>query len=140
MTVTLREVEQTDWDFILKLRNDKKYRKNFYNQHTITKKEHYTYLKKQKKNPNFVQWIITYNNDDVGYVRILDSDVSIIVDKKYNNKGIGTNALSLIETKAKKLGIKKLVGRVMIGNKNSKEIFLKNNYKLLMLWLEKDIK
>jgi len=137
--VNLRAVRKKDWDFILKLRNEATFRRNFYEQHNISKKEHYTYLKKQNLNPNFHNWIIQYGQKDAGYVRILDNDISIIVDKKYHNKGIGSSTLRLIEKEAKKLGINKLIGRVMISNKSSKKIFEKNGYKLLMYWLEKDI-
>ena len=139
MNVELRKVCKKDWDFILKLRNDKEHQTNYYNSHTISKKEHYDYLNKQKNNPNFSNWIICNDNNDVGYVRILDNDISIFIDKKYHNKGIGTLALNLVEQEARKLGIKKLVGKVMLQNEKSKKIFLKNGYKTLMYWLEKDI-
>jgi len=139
LKVTLRKVSKKEWDYILRLRNDEDYRSNFYDQHIITKKEHYDYLKKQNSNPNFHNWIIEYAKKDAGYIRILDNDISIIIDKKYQDRGIGSQALELIESKAKKLRIKKLIGRIMITNKNSKKIFEKNGYKLLMYWLEKDI-
>jgi RimJ/RimL family protein N-acetyltransferase len=139
MQISLRKVKKKDWDYILKLRNTKEFRKNFYAQHTISKKEHYAYLKKQQVNPNFSNWIICYNGIDVGYVRILDNDISIIVEKKYHGKGIGGKAIELVEDEAKSLGRKKLVGRVMIHNKKSQKIFLKNKYKLKMYWYEKEI-
>ena len=139
LQVALRKVKRKDWDFILRLRNNKDYRQFFYSQKIISKKEHYNYLAKQKSNPNFMNWIITYGSKDAGYLRVLNNDVSIMIEKKYNNKGIGTTALQLLEKQARKQGIKKLVGRVMIHNKSSKKIFLKNNYKLRMYWLEKDL-
>jgi len=138
-TVTLRPVAKLDWDFILSLRNKKKFRSNFYEKHHISKKEHYNYLTKQKKNPSFFNWIICYDEQDVGYIRILDNDIGIIIDSKYQQKGIGTMAIKLLEKKAKSLGIKKLVGKIMIENKKSEKIFIKNNFKLKMLWYEKEI-
>lgn len=137
--ISLRYVERKDWDFILSLRNNEETRDNFYTKNEIKKQDHYKYLKKQEKNPSFFHWIISYGNFDAGYVRILDNDVSIMVDNKFQNKGIGTFALNLVEKEAKLLGIKKLVGRVMVHNNQSKKIFEKNNYKLLMYWLEKYI-
>jgi RimJ/RimL family protein N-acetyltransferase len=138
--VSLRQITKKDWDFILQLRNRPEFRKGFYDQHTITKKEHYKYLQKQKTNPNFVNWIICYGKNDVGYVRILDNDVSIMISKEYNSKGIGTKALRLVEREARRLGMKKLVGRIMIHNKASQRIFVKNSYKLLMYWYEKQLR
>lgn len=139
LDVSLRKVVRKDWDFIMKIRNKKEFRSSFYDQHTITKEEHYKYLRRQKSNPNFVNWIICYGEKNVGYVRILENDISIMINKEYNSRGIGTKALRLVELEAKKLGMKKLIGRVMIHNKGSQRIFKKNKYKLLMYWYEKQL-
>jgi len=128
----------TDWDYILTLRNQSY--DNFYLQDKpLTKKEHYAYLKKQKTNPKFFNWIISKNEKDVGYVRLLDEDVSIMIEKKYQGQGIGTLALQILEKEARNLGVKRLVGRVMVDNERSKQIFLNNDYKLKMYWFEKNI-
>lgn len=137
--VTLRKVKQTDWDYILKLRNEPSFKRYFYDQHKITKREHYSYLRQQKSNKKFFNWIILLDNTRVGYIRILNNDVSIMIDPKFHGKGIGTKALKLLEKEAKKVKIKKLVGRVMLRNRKSTMIFKKNNYKLLMYWYEKKL-
>jgi len=80
-----------------------------------------------------------FHSKDAGYLRVLDNDVSIMIEEKYHGKDIGTMALKLLEEEACKLGIKKLIGKVMIHNKKSKRIFVKNKYKLRMWWFEKDI-
>ena len=137
--ISLRRVDKNDWDFILSLRNNEKTRDNFYTKNIIKKQDHYKYLEEQEKNQNFFNWIISYENVNAGYIRILENDVSIMIDDKFQNKGIGTAALNLVEKEAKLLGIKKLVGRIMVHNNQSKKIFEKNNYNLLMYWLEKHI-
>jgi hypothetical protein len=38
-------------------------------------------MNKQKLNSKFHQWLAIYDIEDVGYVRILDDDVNIIVKK-----------------------------------------------------------
>ena len=139
MKVLLRKTLKKDWNYILNLRNNDKFRENFYQQHRISKTEHSKYLLKQKSNPNFFNWIICYGKNDVGYVRILDNDVSIMIDEKFHNMNIGSKSLKVLEIEAKSLGITKLVGRVMYENKSSKKIFQKNNYKLKMYWFEKEI-
>ena len=139
MTVSLRPVKKKDWDYILKLRNKKEFREFFEHQHTISKNEHYAYLRRQEKNPNFFNQIICNDDKDVGYIRILDSDVSIIIDKKFHGRGIGQTALRLIEPKAKKLGFEKLIGRITVQNKPSRKIFEKNGYRLKMYWFEKKL-
>ena len=94
-------------------------------------------MKKQDSNPNFHQWITTDGNNDLGYIRILDQDISIMVENKFQTKGIGTTMLNLIEDKALSLGIKKLNAMVLVGNESSKNFFIKNNYKLKMCLFEK---
>ena len=96
-------------------------------------------MQKQQTNSDFFNWIICSDRENVGYIRILNSDVSIILDEKYHGKGIGTKAIKLLEKEAKALGIKKLVGKMMIENKKSEKIFLNNDFKLKMYWYEKRI-
>jgi len=139
LKLSLRKVLKKDWDYILELRNNKKFKKNFYQQHEISKKEHYEYLKKQLNNANFFNWIICYGEKNVGYIRILDYDVGIIIDENYQKKGFGREALELLEIESKKIGLKKLVGKIMIDNITSKKIFEKNDFKLKMFWYEKNI-
>jgi len=139
MGISLKIVKEEDWDFVLDLRNEKDFRKYFQNQKHIEKNEHYEYLNKQKNNPNFFNWIICDNFDDVGYVRILDNDVSIMIKPSHHGKGIGTDAMRLVEIEAQKLGIKYLIGKMMIFNKKSERIFVNNGFELKMYWYEKQI-
>jgi len=139
LNIQLRNVTKEDWDYILKLRNSRYVQLQMYTKHKITKLEHYAYLKKQKRNKNFVNWIISLDFKNIGYIRVLDNDVSIMIEKKYHGRGMGTIALTFLEKEAKKFGIKKLVGRVMIDNEKSKKIFLNNEYKLKMYWYEKKL-
>ena len=139
MNLSLRKVTEDDWNYILLLRNNEEYRSFFNEQHIILKNEHYSYLTKQASNKNFFNWIICLNQKDVGYIRILNNDISIIIDKRYHGQGIGTVAIQLVELEAKKLGITTLVGRVMVDNLSSKKIFLKNNFELKMYWFEKNL-
>jgi len=139
MDLYLRPCVRGDWDLILDLRN-KYYHESFYRQdRPLTKKEHYQYMEEQENNRNFHQWMAIINNDVVGYIRILDSDISILVLQKYHNRGMGTIMLQLLEKEAKKLGIKKLRGLVRTNNSISQQIFQKNNYQLKLYWFEKNL-
>lgn len=142
--ITLRNVEKKDWDFILQLRNSL-YKFFYIQKKPLEKSEHYEYMEKQKSNPKFHQWIITLDENDVGYVRILDLDVGIMIHEEFQKKGIATIALSLVEKKAVELGLSKLIARIDKDNLSSKKIFEKNGYvekndfELKQLWLEKNI-
>jgi len=139
MEIKLKEVCKEDWDYILQLRNSF-FKDDFLEQQKVlTKKEHYEYMEKQKSNTNFYQWVSFDGEKNVGYIRLLEDDVSIIVDQKFQNKGIGTIMLALMEKEAKKIGLKKIKALVRKNNFSSEKIFLKNNYKLKILMFEKEI-
>ena len=139
MEIKLKEVCKEDWDYILQLRNSF-FKDDFLEQQKVlTKKEHYEYMEKQKSNTNFYQWISFDGKKNVGYIRLLEDDVSVIVDQKFQNKGIGTIMLALMEKEAKKIGLKKIKALVRKNNFSSEKIFLKNNYKLKILMFEKEI-
>tara|TARA_B100000029_G_scaffold250436_1_gene247443 strand:+ start:3667 stop:4089 length:423 start_codon:yes stop_codon:yes gene_type:complete len=139
MEIKLREVREEDWDYILELRNHF-FKDDFVEQQNVlTKKEHYDYMEKQKFNTDFHQWISTDGEKNVGYIRLLEDDVSIMVDQKFQNEGIGTIMLRLMEKEAKKIGIKKIKALVRKNNFSSEKIFLKNNYQLKTLMFEKEI-
>ena len=139
MEIKLREVCKEDWDYILQLRNSF-FKDDFLEQQKVlTKKEHYEYMEKQKSNTNFYQWVSFDGEKNVGYIRLLEDDVSVIVDQKFQNKGIGTIMLALMEKEAKKIGLKKIKALVRKNNFSSEKIFLKNNYKLKILTFEKEI-
>ena len=139
MEIKLKEVCKEDWDYILQLRNSF-FKDDFLEQQKVlTKKEHYEYMEKQKSNTNFYQWISFDGKKNVGYIRLLEDDVSVIVDQKFQNKGIGTIMLALMEKEAKKIGLKKIKALVRKNNFSSEKIFLKNNYQLKILMFEKDI-
>jgi RimJ/RimL family protein N-acetyltransferase len=139
MKIILKRVDKSDWNFIYDLRTNEKYTNNFYSKNSFSLEEHYAYISKQEVNLNFFHWIITNNDENIGYIRILDNDVSIMISEQYQNKGLGSQTLELVEKEAKSLGISKLIGRVMIDNESSKKIFEKNGYKIIMHWLEKNI-
>ena len=139
MEIKLKEVCKEDWDYILQLRNSF-FKDDFLEQQKVlTKKEHYEYMEKQKSNTNFYQWVSFDGEKNVGYIRLLEDDVSVIVDQKFQNKGIGTIMLALMEKEAKKIGLKKIKALVRKNNFSSEKIFLKNNYQLKILTFEKEI-
>jgi predicted acetyltransferase len=139
MEIKFRKCTRDDWDYILSLRNEF-YKNSLYIQDKpLTKGEHYDYMETQSKNPNFYQWITVMDEQIVGYIRILDSAVNIMVSKEYHGKGIGSMMLKLLEIEAKKLGITKIISLIRVDNNASKKIFEKNNYTLKLHWFEKQL-
>jgi len=135
--LSFRKVEKVDWGFILELRNE--FYENFEKQKSpITLATHKKYMENQIINPNFKQWIIIENEIDIGYIRILEFDVSILIKKEFHSKGFGTNALKLL-LKQENLP-EKLIGRILSKNMSSVKAFEKAGFKLKMLVFEKVLK
>ena len=135
--IKLRTCTKNDWDIILDLRNQF-YKGSFFTQTEILSKEqHYQYMKNNQKNPNFYQWMAILDNDIVGYIRILNSEINILVVKEFQNQGVGSTMLKLLEDKARELNIKKLKGSVRIDNIKSKKLFEKNGYNRVAYLFEK---
>ena len=139
MHIHLRSCTRNDWDIVLDLRNQFYFGSFVIQDRSLTKEEHYEYMEKQSQNPNFHQWMAIMDNNVVGYVRILDLEINILVVKEYQGRGIGTKMLQLLEDKARKLNIKKLRGLVRADNLNSRHLFQKNNYHLKTYWFEKSL-
>jgi len=132
-----RKVKRDDWEFILELRNS--LFKNFHKQNSPIKlKEHEKYMKTQVKNKKFWQWIITERDRDIGYIRILEEDVSILLKEEFQGKGFGTKALRKL---GKQSSIpRKLIGVIKVENISSIRSFEKAGYKLKTLIFEKETK
>tara|TARA_B110001454_G_C12683907_1_gene419334 strand:- start:283 stop:702 length:420 start_codon:yes stop_codon:yes gene_type:complete len=139
MVISLKKAIQSDWNFILELRNsDFQY---FYEQNEpISRENHSKYLENHTSKSNFYHWIILSDEKSVGYIRILNHDVGIMIQKEYQNKGFASIALALLEKEAKNLRIKKLIALIHPKNIGSEKIFKNNGYNLKLLQLEKVIK
>ena len=123
MNVILKSVDKKDWDFILDLRNES--RKYFLQNEIITKKTHYNYMEKNLNNPRFKIWIIYSEKQKLGYVRLLDTDLSTVLIEKYRGKGLGSIALKMGIEKCKELGIDKLTAMIRDDNPASFNLYSK---------------
>ncbi len=131
-----RNVKKGDWNFVLELRNS--FFNKFHKQNSPIKlKEHEKYMKAQIKNKKFRRWIIIDHKSDIGYIRVLEEDVSVLLKKEFQGKGFGTKALRKLE---KQSGLpKKLIGEIKANNISSIKTFEKAGYKLKTLVFEKNI-
>ena len=107
------------WEFIRKLRNNNS--NESINQEFITKEKQKKYM---KKNGNYF-YICILNNIPTGYIRIINNDIGLIVDKNYRRKGI---ALFMVK-EVMKLN-PKAFAKIKIWNKKSIELFKKAGFKL----------
>ena len=131
MNISLRTVKQTDWKFILELRNQESVRMACHDTSITEPKTHFEYMKKLKKNPNAYQWIIMENGNDEGYIKIVDLEFGSSLKDEFRGKGIGTKAYDLVFKEAKKLGLKKLKATVKLNRKTPIHFEKKTGWKNL---------
>ena len=133
MNVEIKPVEKKDWEFILQLRNQEDVRLACHDTSIIDGKTHFEYMQKMKTNPNFFQWMITYNQKNVGYIKIVNLEFGSMLLNDYRGKKIGKQAYALVFEEAKKLGLTKLTAQVKINRETSLEFEMKTG------WIKKEI-
>ena len=99
--IKLRKATYDDCNILFEWANDPSVRANSFNTKAIEIDDHRTWLKKKLTDKNTDLFIVTYNNDNVGTIRLdKDADESIIsysIDKNYRGRGIGTKVLDVIK-------------------------------------------
>ena len=125
MNVKLRPVKKNDWKFILEIRNQEEVRMACYDTSIIDYNDHEKYMKKLDNTLNCKQWIIVFNDIDVGQAKVDDLVLGYMLTKKYRGKGIWSDAYELVLQEVRKIGYKKLKGTVKYEQKKQLEIALK---------------
>lgn len=126
--VNLRNVKEKDWEFILEIRNQKDVRNACHDTSIISFEQHAQYMEKINNDPDSYQWIVTYNEIDVGHTKIINHEFGYLIAKKFRNKGIGTKIYKLIFKEARKLGIKKLHDTIKIDQDIPLKVALKMGF------------
>jgi len=114
MDVKLRTVAPNDWEFILNMRNQDDVRSACHDSSIIDYETHQEYMKKLDSDPNSHQWIVVYEGNDVGHVKIVQEEFGYMIKDGFRGKGIGTKVFELAFEEAKKLGIKRVHGTIKI--------------------------
>jgi RimJ/RimL family protein N-acetyltransferase len=128
MIVKLRSVRKEDWKFILKIRNYETVRNACHDTSIISFEQHVKYMKKINDYFHSHQWIVTYDEKEVGHAKIIEHEFGYMIDEQFCNKGIGTKIIELVSVEAKKLGIKRLHYTTKINNHVSLRVALKSGF------------
>jgi len=134
--IYLRLAEYVDLNDIFEWRNDIETRKASFNTKEIDIKEHTRWFKSSLLNPERNIFIICdINCNKLGQIRFdrkVDcAEISIIINPKYRNQGIGTLVLTKSsESYLNNFSVKKLVGKVKLNNTSSLKTFEKAGFKI----------
>lgn len=113
--VSLRDVEEKDWKFILDLRNEEDVRSVCNDTSIIDFEIHRKYMKILQEDKDSFQWIITFNDQDVGHIKVDRGMFGYMLKTNFRGKGIIKIVSNMIFNELKKNGVKKLKGSVRIG-------------------------
>jgi len=80
----------------------------------IDHETHKEYMKKLDSDPNSHQWIVVYEGNDVGHIKIVQEEFGYMIKDGFRGKGIGTKVFELAFEEAKKLGIKRVHSTIKI--------------------------
>jgi len=127
-TISLRDVEEKDWKFILDLRNEEDVRSVCNDTSIIDFETHRKYMKILREDKDSFQWIITFNDQDVGHIKVDRGMFGYMLKTNFRGKGIIKIASNMIFNELKKKGVKKLKGSVRIGECFQLDVAKKMNF------------
>lgn len=114
-TVSLRNVEEKDWKFILDLRNEEDIRLVCNDTSIIDFDTHRKYMKMLQEDKDSFQWLITFNDQDVGHIKVDRGMFGYMLKTNFRGKGIIKIASDIAFNELRKMGVKRLKGSVRIG-------------------------
>ena len=89
-------------EFIRCLRNHKKVRRGFIHQGYITKRQQAQYMKKHSED----YYVCLINGVPAGYVGVVNSDIRVATDPRFQRQGLGLFMIKKIMRKRKRLKAK----------------------------------
>jgi RimJ/RimL family protein N-acetyltransferase len=116
LEVKHRLVTSDDWLFILEIRNEEEVRKVSFNSDIIDLASHIKYMKKLEKMSDVYHRIITLNGSGVGYIKVVNNDISYMVKKEFRGKGIMKSSFKIVFDDLKRLGKSKVKAAIMANN------------------------
>lgn len=143
MDISLRPISKNDIDMLYSWRNHPQVRKMMFNNKPISIEEHRAFWNKLLAEKTALSFIILYENEPVGMVRLDKKEefyeVDIFVAPFAQGKGIGSEALGLVINEAKQNGIRKLGARIKKENAASHKAFLNNGFTEKYVYYEREI-
>ena len=136
MVINLRKLESDDWPLFAKWWRDEELIDLTSGDHSPLMDEE---IKRQvddmAEDIKSHHWLIKADGEAIGHINLNQKDDNsvemqiVIGEKNYWGKGIGTEAISLVVSEAKKLGYKKINAEVRPENKRALRLYEKMGFK-----------
>lgn len=138
--ISLRNLKESDIDFLQKIENNPTLWEFGSEQKIYTKQELLSYIKNSNtplKTAKQYRFVVDYNNTPIGFVDLFNykkksASVGIIINEKNQNKGFAKESLKLLSDYCfNVLGLNQLSCNVGKDNVISNKLFLSSSYKFL---------
>lgn len=131
MTVSLREVDNSDLEFLYSLLEERDPCANISHKKMPTFEEHVKFVQSK---PYFVWYVILANKERVGSIYLSkQNEIGIFVKKYMKGMGIGSQALKLL---VKQNPRRRYLANISPQNHVSSKFFKKHNFKLIQYTYE----
>lgn len=143
--VSLRKVTYSDIDLLYSWANDPAVRRNSFNVHQISYKDHQQWFKRVMEDENTIQFILMDDNLPVGQIRLNlsgdEAEIGYSIAKEYRGRGYGHQILQQVVKEVRKNHpiIKTLVAKVKTDNMASNRLFQSEGYFKEYICYTKDI-
>jgi RimJ/RimL family protein N-acetyltransferase len=128
MDIRLRPVKQSDWKFILKIRNEDEVRMACHDTSIIDYDTHRKYMERLSKDPDVLQWIVVCDGEDIGHTKIIGNEFGYMIKEGFRGKGLGSAIHQLVFEQAKEQGLHKLNVTIKAGNEPSLNLCRKTGF------------
>jgi len=129
--ITLRKVEENDWNFLVKIRNDPEVRIACKNTSHFTKNDYQKYINDQlKQNSTNRHWIVLYDDEIIGHTKIINQFFGYIIDKKFRNKGLAKEIMFQVFQEVKKMGTSVVFDIIKVDQPIPLWLAIKNGFKM----------
>jgi hypothetical protein len=128
MKISLRPVMQSDWKFILSVRNEDEVRMACHDTSIIDYNTHKKYMERISHDPNVLQWIVVCDGEDIGHAKILGNEFGYMIKGGFRGRGLGAAIHNLVFEEAKIHGLRKLNVTIKAGNEPSLNLCRKTGF------------
>ncbi len=133
----LQKLQQKNIATLVRWLNDPDHNR-FFNTKKLTIKQF------KEKIKGTINYKVIYNNKMIGWVGLFELNncghITILINKKFQGRGLGKKALKLLIAKAQKRGLSKLKAEVFIDNKKAIGLYQSLGFKQTTINMEKRLK
>ena len=131
--IILRDVKESDWDVLVRIRNEPDVRNASHNTSFFTPEKYKEYINNQiSQNEKNCHWaVILDENEIIGHAKIINQELGYLISGRFRNQGIGSKTISLLFEKAREIGFSEVFDIVKVNQPISLWVAIKNKFTMI---------